>query len=175
MSRPSTLQRAITIPDEFRVTRSRRVPELGPKVLFFSGGSALRKIARALKGYTHNSIHLITPFDSGGSSATLREAFGMPSVGDLRNRLMALADETARGNPQIYALFSHRFPHDDDPLELGRRLQRMVEGTDPLVEAVPGPLRQLVRTHLRRFAEKMPRGSTCAGPASGTWCWPPAI
>lgn len=167
MSRPSTLQRAITIPDEFRVARSRRLPELGPKVLFFSGGSALRKIARALKSYTHNSIHLITPFDSGGSSARLREAFGMPSVGDLRNRLMALADETARGNPQIYALFSHRFPHDDDPLELGRRLQRMVEGSDPLVAAVPGPLRQLVRTHLRGFVAKMPPGFDLRGASIG--------
>lgn len=167
MSRTPTLERAISIPDEYRVALSRRAPELGPRLLFFSGGSALKKISRVLKLYTHNSVHLITPFDSGGSSAKLREAFGMPSVGDLRNRLMALADETVRGNPEIYALFSHRFSLDDEPLELGRRLQRMVEGADPLVEAVPGPLRQLVRTHLRLFAEQMPPGFDLRGASIG--------
>jgi 2-phospho-L-lactate transferase/gluconeogenesis factor (CofD/UPF0052 family) len=61
-----------------------------------------------LKQYTHNSVHLITAFDSGGSSAQLRRAFGMPAIGDLRSRIVALADESVRGNPQIYRLFAHR-------------------------------------------------------------------
>ena len=40
---------------------------------------------RGLKHYTHNSIHLITPFDSGGSSAVIRRTFRVLSVGDIRN------------------------------------------------------------------------------------------
>ena len=42
----------------------------------------------------------------------------MLSVGDLRNRLMALADESALGNPAIYRLFEHRFPAEAPPAVL---------------------------------------------------------
>ena len=68
------------------------IPALGPRLVFFTGGTALRDLSRQLTSYTHNSVHLITPFDSGGSSAALRRAFAMPAVGDIRNRLLALAD-----------------------------------------------------------------------------------
>jgi len=76
--------RTAEIPDPLRISRYRKIPELGPRILFFSGGSALTGLCRILKNYTHNSIHLVTPFDSGGSSAELRQAFAMPSIGDLR-------------------------------------------------------------------------------------------
>lgn len=66
-------------------------PPLGPR-LVFTGGTALRDLSRQLIHYTHNSVHLVTPFDSGGSSAALRRSFAMPAVGDIRNRLLALAD-----------------------------------------------------------------------------------
>ena len=78
-----TLTQSRVVPDPIRLARYLRAPEIGPTVLFFSGGSALRKTSRVLTEYTHNSVHLVTPFDSGGSSALLREAFGMLSVGDL--------------------------------------------------------------------------------------------
>ena len=103
------LRRAAIIPDIVRVARYHRAPEIGPRLLFFSGGTALREVSQILTDYTHNSFHLITPFDSGGSSATLRRAFGMISVGDLRNRLLALADRKLRGHPEIYRLFAYRF------------------------------------------------------------------
>src|SRR5690606_21425971 len=136
-----TLRHRCRLPNPVAVERCLRLPELGPRILFFSGGTALKKLSRTLKRYTHHSIHLITPFDSGGSSAALRRAFRMLSIGDLRNRLVALADETVHGNPEIYALFSHRFAKDADPIELGQRLERMIAGTDPLVAAVPEPMR----------------------------------
>ena len=85
--------RTVEIPDALRISRYRKIPDLGPRSLFFSGGSALNGLCKTLKGYTHNSIHLVTPFDSGCSSAEFRRAFDMPSIGDLRSRLMALADE----------------------------------------------------------------------------------
>jgi CofD-related protein of GAK system len=150
------LVRTAEVPDEVRIERCRRLPEFGPRILFFSGGSALRGLSRRLKLYTENSIHLITPFDSGGSSALLRQAFGMPSVGDLRNRLIALADESARGSPEIYRLFSHRFSSDGDPEALSAELAAMVVGEHRLVRDIPKPLRQLIRTHLRQFSEKAP-------------------
>ena len=76
--------------------------EAGPAILFFSGGTALRGLSRHLLRHTRNSIHLSTPFDSGGSSASIRKAFHMPAVGDLRNRLVALADPAISGRPEIF-------------------------------------------------------------------------
>ena len=75
-------------------------PPLGPRLVFFTGGTALRDLSRQLIHYTHNSVHLVTPFDSGGSSAALRRSFAMPAVGDIRNRLLALAgrDNVAGGS-----------------------------------------------------------------------------
>ena len=92
------LRRKINIPDLIRIKRYQHLPEFGPNILFFSGGSALNKLSRELKNYTYNSSHLITTFDSGGSSAKLRDAFDMPAIGDLRSRLMALADDSRRLN-----------------------------------------------------------------------------
>ncbi len=150
------LCRTALLPDPLRVARYERAPELGPRILFFSGGTALRPLCRRLKRYTHNSIHLITPFDSGGSSSRLRSAFGMLSVGDLRNRLLALADETVQGNPATYALLSHRFPPYGEPAAMRARLAAFVRGEDPLIEAVPDALRRLIRTGLRQFADRAP-------------------
>jgi CofD-related protein of GAK system len=161
------VRRSIALPDEIRVARSRRAPELGARVLFLSGGSALRALSRTIKQYTHNTIHLVTPFDSGGSSARLRETFGMLSVGDLRSRLIALADESIQGNPEIYRLFTYRFPSQESHSELAKRLQDMIEGVDPLVEVVPDPLRLIARTQLRLFGERMPSDFDLRGASLG--------
>lgn len=157
------LTRTVQVPDAVCVARCQKLPELGPRLLFFSGGTALRDLSRRLVHYTHNSIHLITPFDSGGSSAELRRAFGMLAVGDLRNRVMALADQSVQGQPEVYALFSFRFPKDREEAELKAWLGRMIEGGDPLVEAIPDPLRKIVRSHLRFFEERMPEGFSLRG------------
>jgi CofD-related protein of GAK system len=136
--------------------RSLRAPELGPRILFFSGGSALRPLSRVLKQYTHNSVHLITPFDSGGSSAPLRRAFAMPAIGDLRNRIVALADESVRGNPQIYRLFGYRLPASPASAPLRAELEALIGGQHPLVREIVEPVRRIVQTHLRHFVERMP-------------------
>jgi CofD-related protein of GAK system len=140
--------RRMIMPDLIRVHRYQSLPEQGPKVLFFSGGSALNKISRVFKEYTHHSIHLVTPFDSGGSSARLRAEFDIPAVGDLRSRLMALADETVMGQPEVYALFTHRLSQHETPAELKAQLQQLVVGEHPLIEIIPNPMKALIQSHL---------------------------
>ena len=159
--------RSAKLPDPLRIARYERIPELGPNILFFSGGSALRRVSRRLKRFTHNSTHLITPFDSGGSSATLREAFGMLSVGDLRNRMIALADESVQGNPEVYDLFSYRFAADAPQDELLARLRRMCDGDDPLVARVRVPLGEIIRNYLGFFLAAMPEDFDLRGASIG--------
>lgn len=151
-----TLTRRVMLPDDLRVARAESAPHLGPRILFFSGGSALNGIARRLKRYSYNTMHLITPFDSGGSSQELRLAFDMPAVGDLRSRLMALADETVLGQPDVYALFSHRLPGDAAPNALRDRVNEIRRGKHALISAIAKPMRQLICTQLDCFAEAVP-------------------
>jgi len=155
------------LPDPVRISRYAKAPELGPRILFFSGGSALNKTSRILKNYTHNSIHMVTPFDSGGSSAKLRKAFAMPSIGDLRSRLMALADENITGQPEVYRLFTYRFPARGKPGRLLARLEAMMDGRDPLVHAIPNPMRRLIRNQLGFFRNAMPGDFDLRGASTG--------
>lgn len=150
------IQREVQLPDDLRVRRALSAPHLGPRILFFSGGSALNDISRRLKRYTFNSMHLITPFDSGGSSQALRQAFDMPAVGDLRSRLMALADESELGQPDIYAMFNHRLPKAGKQSELQAEVEAMCAGKHPLIKAISRPMRRLIQTFLQNFAAQVP-------------------
>lgn len=162
-----TISRRVRLPDELRLGRYRRAPELGPRVLLFSGGTALRELAQVIPAYTHNSIHLITPFDSGGSSAKLRAAFGMLSVGDLRNRLMALADKSVAGHPEIVRLFGTRFADTGDNDAFRARLGGMIRGEDALVQDIPDPMRKIVRNHLDYFLAAAPADLDLRGASIG--------
>ncbi|MEN8176529.1 MAG: GAK system CofD-like protein [Pseudomonadota bacterium] len=155
------------IPDPIKISRYAKVPELGPNVLFFSGGSALNGISRVLKKYTHNSTHLVTPFDSGGSSAKLREAFDMPAIGDLRSRLMALADESITGHPEIYRLFTYRLSAEGTPEELAHQLDSLVRGKEGLLDEVANPMRRLICNQLGYFFDAMPKEFDLRGASIG--------
>lgn len=131
-------------------------PETGPRLLFFSGGSAISGLACALKHYTHNSIHLVTPFDSGGSSASLREAFNMPAVGDLRARLMALADERSSAHPALYRLLTHRLSKEATQPALRNQLEQMALADEPLTRNLAKPAQGLVCHYLKTFLAEVP-------------------
>lgn len=164
---PIRLSRTVEIPDGLRISRYRKSPELGPKVLFFSGGSALNSLCKTLKDYTHNSTHLVTPFDSGGSSAELRRAFGMPSIGDLRSRMMALADESVLGHPDIFRLFNHRFPKCGSSDALRAQLETMAQGKGELMSEIANPMRRLISNQLGYFLQAMPADFNLAGASIG--------
>ncbi|MET0042181.1 MAG: 2-phospho-L-lactate transferase CofD family protein, partial [Candidatus Thiodiazotropha sp. 6PLUC3] len=150
------ITRSVTIPDPIKISRYQRLPELGPRILFFSGGTALNGVSRVLKNFTHNSIHLVTPFDSGGSSAKLRQAFNMPSIGDLRSRLIALADESVTGHPEIYNLFTYRFDSGLKQSELIKQLEMIIRGRHKMIEPIPNPMKRIIRNLLGFFYDAMP-------------------
>ena len=166
-----TVIRDIRLPDNVRVKRSLRLPEFGPKILFFSGGTATKDLSETLTKYTHNSIHLITPFDSGGSSAELRRAFDMLSIGDIRNRLMALSDKnetTMRNNPQIIELFSHRIVKTEERSEASEsEFLNILDGNHPLIRAVELPMRSILQNSLRWFFDRMPNDFDLRGASIG--------
>lgn len=155
--RDARLSEVTPVHDPDLVARARSHPERGPRILFLNGGSALRDVSRVLTRYTHASIHLTTPFDSGGSSASLREAFGMPSVGDLRNRLLVLADDGSPEAAVAQDCFGHRFQGSASPADLESELGRMIAGTEPRIAVLREPQQAFARETLRIFAERRPR------------------
>ncbi len=158
---------AVRIPNQALVAKALRAPDQGPRILFFTGGSALKATSQALVAYTHNSAHLVTPFDSGGSSAVLRRHFDMPAVGDLRSRLMALADRTQNGFPEIFDLFACRLPKDADGDELRAAMDSLAGGRHPLLADIAQPMRGVIRHHLQLFAREAGPGFDLRGASLG--------
>ena len=143
------------IPDSGRLERYALEPARGPELLFFTGGSALDTTSRALKRYTHNSIHLVTPYDSGGSSAILRKAFSMPAIGDLRSRLMSLADERVTGHPEGVKLFAHRLSKTASQATLHAELDSIIAGEHLLSAVLDDQTRGLICIQLEACREGM--------------------
>ena len=142
-------------------------PDGGSRILFFSGGTALAPVAAELSRHTRNAVHVITTFDSGGSSAELRRAFDMPAVGDIRARIMALADRSLEGNPETVELLGYRLPKDAGPEALHRELASLASGAHPLVAAIPEPMNEVVTQHLSAFRSLMPVDMDLAGASIG--------
>ncbi len=78
----------------------------GPRVVAVGGGNGLAALLRGLKVHTSNLTAVVTMADDGGSSGLLRRDMGMPPPGDLRNCLVALADDES----MMSRLFQYRFP-----------------------------------------------------------------
>jgi uncharacterized cofD-like protein len=80
----------------------------GPRIVAIGGGTGLSTLLRGLKEHTSNLTAVVTVADDGGSSGALREALGVPPVGDIRNCIVALAD----AEPLMGRLLQYRFPGD---------------------------------------------------------------
>ena len=78
----------------------------GQRVVAVGGGNGLAALLRGLKTHTGNLTAVVTMADDGGSSGLLRRDMGMPPPGDLRNCLVALADDES----VMSQLFQYRFP-----------------------------------------------------------------
>jgi uncharacterized cofD-like protein len=81
----------------------------GPRIVAIGGGTGLSTLLRGLKEHTSNLTAIVTVADDGGSSGALRESFGVPAVGDIRNCIVALADS----EPLMGELLQYRFPSAD--------------------------------------------------------------
>jgi len=77
----------------------------GPRVVTVGGGTGLSSLLRGLKHWTSNISAVVTVMDDGGSSGRLREEMHMLPPGDIRNCLIALAEDESH----IASLFQHRF------------------------------------------------------------------
>ena len=77
----------------------------GYKIVAIGGGTGLSTLLRGLKRFTANLTAVVTVSDDGGSSGRLQKELGVLPPGDIRNCLVALADDEAL----VTDLFQYRF------------------------------------------------------------------
>jgi uncharacterized cofD-like protein len=77
----------------------------GYKIVTIGGGTGLSTMLRGLKRHTSNLTAVVTVSDDGGSSGRLQKELGVLPPGDIRNCLVALADDEAL----VTDLFRYRF------------------------------------------------------------------
>ncbi len=65
-----------------------------PKIVVIGGGAGSSVVLNGLRRHNVDLTAIVTAFDSGGSSGRLREEFGHLSLGDVRQCLIALAEES---------------------------------------------------------------------------------
>jgi uncharacterized cofD-like protein len=113
--------RALVSPDlPARLQRHVRVEAGGPRIVAFGGGTGLPNVLRGLRqvlappeeqaaSIRDRIVAIVATTDDGGSSGRLRTEFGIIPPGDIRNCLIALADDSA----PISGLFQYRFGSGD--------------------------------------------------------------
>ena len=136
-----------------------RVLERGPRVVAVGGGTGLSTLLRGLKEETTNLTAIVTVMDDGGSSGRLRQEIDVLPPGDIRNCILALAEDETR----LSDYFQYRF---SAPTELAGHslgnlviagLEQATGGFDRAIEAMSDFLSirgrvlpaTLTRTHLR--------------------------
>ncbi|MCB9740378.1 MAG: YvcK family protein [Deltaproteobacteria bacterium] len=120
------------------------------QLCFLSGGTALRDTVGVLADLGVRSGHILAPFDSGGSSGTLRDSFGGPAIGDVRNRLLSLCRGTHRA--AVLATLGRRLDAEIDATEARAELRALADAAEQgglsLPEAIALPLGRALRHFL---------------------------
>jgi uncharacterized cofD-like protein len=65
----------------------------GPNFVCIGGGTGLSTLLAGLKSFTRNTAAVVAVTDEGGSSGRLRQEWGVLPPGDIRNCLVALAED----------------------------------------------------------------------------------
>lgn len=135
-------------------------------IVFLSGGSALAAVSEHLSKCRIPSVHLITPFDSGGSSMPLRAAFDMPAVGDIRNRILSLAriDVVGAALPELCSM---RLDKSAPEYVLRNQMRALAAGRQAIMLRLEDARRGQVTRWLEAFLRHMPDDFSLKGASIG--------
>ncbi len=141
-----------------------------PKVVVIGGGSGSAVLLAGLKQHTSNITAIVSMFDSGGSTGILREEFGYPPFGDIRQCLVALAGDDEKAEA-LRSAFDFRF-HSTSSLN-GHSVGNLVLAalTSALDSGVIGAISELSRMleiKGRVIPVTLEDAQLCAELASGT-------
>ena len=81
----------------------------GPYILAVGGGTGLSTLLRGIKAFTRNITAVVAVTDEGGSSGRIRNEWGMLPPGDVRNCIVALAEN----DNELRSILDFRFDRGD--------------------------------------------------------------
>ncbi|MCO5222341.1 MAG: YvcK family protein [Thermomicrobiales bacterium] len=82
-------------------------------VVTIGGGTGLSHLLRGLKQHDLDITAIVTVADDGGSTGRIRREYDIPAPGDIRNCIIALADDESL----VSQLFQYRFDRDGSDLK----------------------------------------------------------
>jgi len=129
-----------------------------PKLLIFSGGTALNSICSNLKKVTTNVAHIIPISDSGGSTAEIVRVVGGPAIGDIRSRMVRLAESSTVEARAVQSLLQHRL-HSSDNFSAKIEWLQIVEGSHDLWQDISEPYKETIRAFLVHFNTEVLKNS----------------
>ena len=109
-----------------------QTPLDGPKLVIFAGGSAMRELCKKITTNLSRNVTYVLPLsDDGGSSREIIRVIGGPAIGDIRNRLNALAEDSTEENRAIKRLLDYRL-NASDSLQARDEINSIIAGEHPL-------------------------------------------
>ncbi|KAJ3129228.1 hypothetical protein HK098_002212 [Nowakowskiella sp. JEL0407] len=132
-------------------------------ILIFSGGSALNPFVTMLQEITENITYVLPVSDDGGSTAEIVRIVGGPGIGDIRSRLIRLAETKTPESESVYELLNYRLPSISTPLAAKNEWHEIVEGSHSLWMGISEPYRETIRAFLCHFNHELLRQSGTRG------------
>ncbi|KAJ3190172.1 hypothetical protein HDU85_000463 [Gaertneriomyces sp. JEL0708] len=139
-------------------------------VLVFSGGSAMNSFVTLLQNVTDDTAYVMPVSDDGGSTSEIIKALGGPGIGDLRSRIVRLAETGNTEARAVHDLLSYRLPFDAQdtmspasPVPLEREgggsakseWLDILEGRHRLWRGISEPYRETIRAFLVGFQNEL--------------------
>ncbi|KAJ3133514.1 hypothetical protein HK100_004374 [Physocladia obscura] len=141
-----------------------RTSKIAPSILIFSGGSAVSPFVPMLQSISEDICYAMPVSDDGGSTFEIVKVMGGPGIGDIRSRLLGLADTSTPEGLAVFRLLSYRLPvgnatssNSIDPAKL--EWMNILEGNHALWTDIPLPHQYTIRSFLFQFNDKLLKGT----------------
>ena len=132
-------------------------------IVVIGGGSGSSAVLRGLKHRTSKLSAVVTMFDSGGSSGLLQAEFGYPPLGDLRQCMLGLSEDSD-SNRALRELLDFRFQRESslNGHSLGNLLLAALTTIGKDLELAVDEMSRLLRITGRVIPVALERADLCA-------------
>ena len=125
-----------------------------PNIIIFGGGSAQGDITSALIRLGARVTRIVSIGDDGGSSGSLRDAFGVVPVGDIRNALVSMA-QAFNSPKKLISFLDGRFHEDITEEALWDELNDMISMDHPLMNGIHPDSQKSLSRFLTYFKKEL--------------------